>query len=332
MNITVAIEFALGSLLALVAGTAAAADFADITVISSLDFGTWQSGGSLSATLSTCVASADTNNPNPRGSANNFAYIIKVDSLDGPGFTLYKDGNNSYTGDQAISIGFEHRDILGQTAYETLQPGIYDQHLHDGLFKNCTGSGSNSEFRISINQSELAQKQDGVYEGQFRATILGGESGVASDFEDFAVSLTISGNTGSNSVKISRLNDAAFAPFAGSGDRFWNEHFCIYSGAASGAYRLTVSSLNQDSSGVFRLKHASIAEYLPFTVAFEDSGVGTAISPLGGNPVSGLGDSSSEDCSGVDNATLTFGVSEQDMAQASSGFYNDTLVLVVEPE
>ncbi len=332
MNTRAQIDTLLRGLLLLLAGPSAAADFADIKGISSLDFGVWQSGGSLSATLSTCVASADTASPNPRGGANNYPYAIKVESLAGSGFTLYRDGNASNSGDQAVAIGLEHRDVLAQTGYEILQPGVYDQHLHDGLFKNCTGSGANSEFRITISQAELAAKDDGVYEGQFRASVLGGESGLATDFEDFVIGLTISGNTSSNSVRISRLNNAAFSPFAGSGDRVWNEHFCVYSGAASGAYRLTVSSLNQDSNGAFRLRNESLMEYLAFSVAFDDSGAGVATTPVGANPVSGLGDPVAENCGGTDNATLTFTVAEQNLSQASSGLYSDTLVLVVEPE
>ena len=61
-------------------------------------------------------------------------------------------------------------------------------------------------------------------------------------------------------------------------------------------------------------------------------GVGTATTPVGAAPLSGTGNTSSEDCGGSDNATLSFSIAEQAMSSAMSGFYSDTLVLVVEPE
>jgi hypothetical protein len=149
---------ATGLLMWITASSAVAVDFADITAISDLNFGIWQAGGSLSATLSTCVASADTANPNPPRNANHYPYNIKVESLNGASLVLYKDGNSANTGAAVIAVEFEHRDVITQTAYEILAAGVYDGHAHNGLFKNCTGSGDNSEFRITLYQSELVSQ------------------------------------------------------------------------------------------------------------------------------------------------------------------------------
>jgi hypothetical protein len=313
------------------ASSAVAVDFADITAISDLNFGMWQAGGSLTATSSSCVASADTANPNPPRNANHYPYNIKIESLNGSSLVLYKDGNSANTGDAVVAVEFEHRDVIAQTAYEILAAGVYDGHAHNGLFKNCTGSVDNSEFRITLYQSELEQKQSGIYQGQFRATIIGGQSGTATDFEDFQISLEIVNST-SNSVRISRLDNAVFAPFSGLGDRSWDERFCVYSDAASGAYRITVTGQHQDASAGFRLKNTAQEEYIPLAVAFADSGTGTATTPVGSGSISGFGSTSAEDCGGTDNATLSFSITEQNMSAASSGFYNETIVLVVEPE
>lgn len=282
-------------------------------------FGTWTTG-SLSQTTLSCVVAVR------GGKTKNYkTKVVNVDT--GDGFYLYRNGVTSSTGNERIEVTFEHTDTLqGSNPYELLYHDNYESQPHTGQDQGCP-NGDNSSLKVSISASELSGKLGGDYIGYFDQVIR--ESSLeASTMQAFAVEVTVGAVA---QVQISHLDGISFGQYGSTGDLSADEHFCVHSSAANGAYRLSVSSNNQ-ASGNFFMVDSSINASIPMAVLFSASGSGSGTIPMTSNSVSATGDSSSTDCSGGDNATLTMSLTEADLLAAKTGSYVETLIIFVEPE
>ena len=303
--------------------TAHSANIIDVEPISSFDLGTWSDEGDVFDSQIFCVASVNT------GNGRIYPYWVKVTSLDVSGaFTLYRNGNSGSADNSKVTVNIYHRDVIDSTTYEQLYPDIFETHAHDGEIQNCLARGDNSELKIEIAAAELDSKIVGDYVGNFVLTGMGGVNGNQLDSSNFSVTINIDG--AAQQVKVSGLNDVSFGTYDGSGDRQVNERFCVYS--TTGAYRMLVSSVSQDSSGNFYLPSVSSGDNIPVTVSFIDSVGGPGTISVLNAPISGFGDSNSENCLGSENTTLTFSMNEQSLRSASSGDYMETFTVLVEPE
>jgi len=306
------------------------ADFLRVGVIADVDFGIWAQAGSISTQSLSCIASASDDSPNPRTrSAERKNYQVKIENiLDASTFFLYLDGDTANTGNRRVAISFSHRDILNGNSYESLIQNSFESHLHIGQYKNCISNGDNSEIRIDISASELSGKVSGSYNGSFRLTALGGASGTQSDSIVFNVFLQIQGSA---EVQISGLDDLSLGTHSGSGNINAQESFCIYSSAFNGNYSIEISSINQDSNGNFHLDGASLGK-IPYDLAFIDSGIQGGGTTVGNSSLTGIGNTINQDCGGSNNATLSLSINETALQAAESGNYQDTLILLVQPQ
>lgn len=305
------------------------ADFLQVGVIADVDFGIWAQAGSISTQSLSCIASASDDSPNPRASAERKNYQVKIENIsDANTFYLYLDGDTANTDNRRVAISFSHRDILDGNSYESLIQNSFESHLHVGQYKNCVSNGNNSEIKIDISASELSGKVSGSYNGSFRLTALGGASGTQSDSIVFNVFLQIQGSA---EVQISGLDDLSLGTHSGSGNINAQESFCIYSNAFNGNYSIEISSINQDSNGNFHLDGASLGK-IPYNLAFIDSGTQGGGTTVDNSSLGGTGNQISQDCGGSDNATLSLSITETDLQAAKSGNYQDTLMLLVQPQ
>ncbi len=305
------------------------ADFLQVDSIPNADFGIWTQAGNVSTRLKSCIASASDNSSNPRGYfAWKMPYQVKIENVSGESnFYLYLNGNTSNSGNRRLGIYFSHRDIMDGGSFEALSHDSYDTHAHVGNFKNCV-SGDNSELRIDISGAELGDKVSGYYTGTFRLTAIGGIWGYQTDSVEFTVSIQIQAGA---EVRISNLDDIHFGTHAGMGNLYAEENFCIYSSSLSGSYTLSVSSVNQDGGGNFHLDGGSLGQ-IAYDLRFTDSASGPGNEAVGLGSLSGFGDSQNQDCNGGNNATLSVAISEQDLQGAKSGIYDDSLIILVEPQ
>lgn len=304
-----------------------AQDFIEVEDIGDIDFGIWSDSGSYAIDRSMCIASANTSFWLPWRNAKRLDYNLKVISLvDTGSHYLYRDGNPSATGNERISVEFIHRDLLGSGGQETLLPDQFDQIDNEGQFRYCFFNGLNARLTIRLPEAQLARSANGEYSGNFHL-VASNDDSVDSTF--FSVSVTVQGGS---EVRISRLDDLNLGSYGAgtTGDLVASEHFCIYS--SSGDYNVTITSVNHDINGSFALADPLNADSIPITVMFNDIGTGVAFDIVDSTPMSGTGNSVSEDCGGVDNATLTISAQEQDIRNASSGNYSESLTLLVQPE
>lgn len=294
-------------------------------IINDVIFGIWSNSGSWSATASNCIVSAPRKIPKPGDVP--LAYNAKVrNRLQNDGFYLYLNGDKNATGNERILVSITHRDLLSPPGSgETLVNDQYDFHSHPGQFNGCN-SGNNSELRIDISGSELATKVNGDYRGRFEL----GARNIDNDGKtNFDVRITIQRGT---EVRISNLDPVNFGQHSGVGNLAANERLCIYSNAASGSYRLSISASHQDAAGNFYLAENLTNELIPLAVRFSDSPTGTATTPMLNNYFSGIGNPTQENCGGSNNATLSVFMQEADLQAASTGNYSETLIILVEPE
>lgn len=302
------------------------ANFAELAYVTDQNFYDWEDSGSMSMTMEFCAASAKS--PGQGSGVDTYSYNLKLESLDNNAdFFLYKDGDTSNSGDERIALTASHRSV-SINSFLTLSQGVYDARNHAGDNRECPSTGENAELRLDLDGSQLGQKRSGEYFGQFRLTMLGGRNTTTEAFVDFQVRVEVVATL--SGVKISGLDDLQLGQHSGLGDIQASEHFCVFSDDDS--YRLSVSGGNQGVNGVFALEGPVTGDSIPITVAFADSGSGTAFNPVGSGPVTGTGSSSALDCGGTTNATLTVTALEQDLQKASSGVYSETLILLVQPE
>ncbi|MAM71170.1 MAG: hypothetical protein CMP91_08520 [Gammaproteobacteria bacterium] len=320
------------SLLMLLLSQQAQARFADhlaVGRISDANFGIWTQAGNVSTRLQSCISSASDDSPSPRGLfAWKMPYQVKIENVSGDSnFYLYLNGNDANTGNRRIAFYFSHRDIIDGGNFEALSHDAYDTHSHVGNFRNCA-SGDNSELRIDISGTELGDKVSGYYTGTFRLTAIGGIWGYQTDSVEFTVSIEIQAGS---EVQISNLDDIQFGTHTGFGNLYAEESFCVYSSSMSGSYTMTVSSVNQDGSGNFYLDGGGLGQ-IPYDLDFTDSASGPGNEAVGFGSLSGFGDAQNQDCNGSNNATLSVSISEQDLQAARSGHYQDSLIILVEPQ
>lgn len=290
------------------------------------NFGTWSNSGSVSASTTTCAVSAQNVSRQDDWSSRN--YKVKVKNLDtSAGFYLFLDGDSSNTGSRRIKIDMYHADLLDSGFYELLVENIYESQNQKGQAPGCP-DGDNSSLRIDISAAELGGKVSGDYSGEFEIWIQESNSEVVST-GSFLVLITVGGAA---KVKISNLDNIDLGQYSGTGAITKNETFCVYSESINGAYRISLSSTNQDSSANFYLMDDSTGEKIPLQIYFSDSGTGPGTTPMTANSVSALGNSADPYCAGIDNATVTMALSAQALEVARAGSYRSTLLLLVEPE
>lgn len=306
------------------------ADFLEVGRVPNADFGVWTQAGSVSTRLQNCIASASDDSPNPRGwFAWQMPYQAKVTNTSGDSdFYLYLDGNTANTANKRIGFSISHRDVNDGGIFEILRNDVYDSHSHVGSFRNCTRDGDNSELRINIDSNELGAKVSGYYTGTFQLSAIGGVWGTATDSQIFTVSITIQSRT---EVMISALDDLRLGTHAGIGDIAGEENFCVYSSTVGGRYTMSVSSANQDGGGNFYLVNPGLGQ-IPYELRFIDQGSGPGSTRVGNGTLSGAGNTVDPWCNGQNNATLSVFIRERDMQMAKSGTYNDTLLILVEPQ
>jgi hypothetical protein len=311
--------------------TARSADHLEVRRIRNFNFGSWVSAGSVSMTRVSCLSSANDNSTNPSGAAaQQMPYQVKVESLGPDGnFYIYLDGDTSNTGNKRILVNPSHRDINDPSGYEQLMYNSYDNHSHVGNWRRCRNMPNNSELRMEISGFELDSKVSGRYSGDFRLTGLGGSSGTAADSNDFRVLIRVQA---SPKVQINSLENLSLGSHSGLGNIYAEENFCIYSTSTSGSYTLSVSSANQDGSGSFFLDGSAGQGQIPYALSFIDNATGPGTTQVSNNTLSGFGNSSDQYCGGSNNATLSVNVNEADLQAAKSGSYQDSLIILVEPQ
>lgn len=290
------------------------------TVPSTINLGSW-SGGTISTTATFCIASASGNNPNGAGSTNALPYQFKLDVVTASAFEV-EDGNGN-----ALPFTADFSDVLDNYGPETLSENSYSSLTPDGQFKQCR-SGDNIELTIEFDAADFNGAPGGIYTASVDIRGQGGINGNESTTDNFNISVTV--NAPSSNVKVSSLDGIAFGTYGSTqtNNLSADEHFCIYSTASNGAYEITVSSPNQ-VGGNFRLTRGS--EFIPYTLYFSPTGSGSGTNLVSTSSLSGNG-SSSIDCLGVDNATLTAEILSTNIFIASAGTYTDTLTLVVTPQ
>jgi hypothetical protein len=286
------------------------------------DFGTWSNDGNISLSQLHCVASASSNNTN----GTLYDYELRVrNRFDSNNYYLYLNGDTNMTGNSRIEVIIKHEDVAASSSLVQLVPDAYDTHQHSARYKNCPLTGDNSKIEISILNTELSQAAAGDYQGFLKVEIQAGASGNKKKRKDFDMVLTKT----SSLVRITSVDNFALGNYGFTGNITDTERFCVHS--QTGDYSLTVSSTNQDSNGNFYLSNATSTQ-LPYTLMFIDSGVGQGDTNVLNLPLSGQGDSTSETCSGADNATLTLTIDEQGLQASETGSYSDTINLTIAPE
>lgn len=292
--------------------------------ISNTNFGVWANAGDLSASQSTCVMSVSTTGSSWWG-REELPYHVRVTSLDdSKKYFLYKNGDSGAKGNERIALDFIHTDLYGSGGTEELKPNKQDKTANASSVLGCFFGIKNSKLQIDIDSRELSGAANGFYTGNFEFEA-DNDFNVESVF--FSVSVTIQG---SSEVSISRLDDIDFGEYNGPGALQATERFCVYS--ANGAYSISISSANQDAAGKFYLNSDDTGQKIPLDVRFADSANGSTGNEVGRGSMSGIGNSQSATCQDSDNASITLSMAEQDLAATKSGFYSDTLVLLVQPE
>jgi hypothetical protein len=282
--------------------------------ISDYDFGSWANAGSLSLTNTTCATMIRAN-----GSLSD--YRVRVSDLytsANGNFYLYLDGDNSST---SLEVTVDHMDISEGT-YDSLQENIQASDDHDSPALNCP-SEDNLYLRVNIASSELAGKPGGDYEGYFELRV---KRGNALATENFYVNVTVAA---SPEVQISHLDSVDFGQHSGLGDLSVTETFCVYS--SEGSYNISVDSTGR-TGGNHYLLATSGGDTIPLAILFADNGTGPGTVQLNSNTASGTGHTSSTDCAGTDNASLTFQLAESDLQAASTGTYSEQITILIVPE
>jgi len=289
------------------------------------NFGLWANAGNLSDIKTSCAVATQIQGSNGLSSKN---YSVKVTNLDtGDGFYLYLDGNTSNTGNRRIEVSIKHADILAGTPFEFLYSDLYESQKHPGQLPGCV-SGHNSALKVDIGSAELSSKIAGDYVGNFEIWIKEGGDEFPSP-TSFSISVSVGGFA---KVQISHLDTVSFGQYSGTGNLSADESFCVYSEGINGAYRISLSSASQDSSGNFYMTESASGDQLPLQIFFSDSGFGSGTIPMTSNYVSAIGDFNDTNCSGNDNATLSMLLAASDLQSARSGIYQDVITILVEPE
>jgi hypothetical protein len=140
-----------------------------------------------------------------------------------------------------------------------------------------------------------------------------------------------------DSVQITGLNDISFGTYGGSdtGPRGISEGYCVYVNGA-GDYDITATSSNgaaTDDTAKFHLVGGTSSDEIMYTVKFVGaaSGASSASVTNYSETSATFAGSNLRDCSGSDNAQLHIDITEQELRDASTDTYQDTLILLVSP-
>ncbi len=319
--------FVLLALLSLGAEPLHARGFLTMDDVPDVNFGTWVDSGSFSSEMNLCISSANASSWLPWRAARILDYRARVTSLQDAGnLFLYLNGDASAKGNQRIAIRFTHSDLRGPGGTESLEANRFDRIANTGQFLYCLFGGDNARLGVELASQDLGAAQSGDYWGSFRFEA---DNRFGNDSDIFSVRVTVQGRS---EVRISGLDDLDLGRYGGGnfGDITVSERFCVYSN--NGDYRLSISSPNQDGAGNFFLYSDATGDSIPMSVHFADSGTGSGNTRITTNSAVGVGDSSRVDCGGSNNATVTLSLREDDIRASSSGFYSDSLLLLVEPE
>lgn len=143
-----------------------------------------------------------------------------------------------------------------------------------------------------------------------------------------------------DSVEISRLNDIDFGTYGGgqTGPLQRTESFCVYVNGAD-AYKITPSSTQgaaSEDSSKFMLVGDTDGDEIMYSVKFAGAATGAASASAvdyGTQTASFLG-SQYRNCGASapgDNAELAIDIPEQEIRDATTDTYQDTLILLVNP-
>lgn len=133
-----------------------------------------------------------------------------------------------------------------------------------------------------------------------------------------------------DSVQISALDAIDFSTYGGAdtGSRNQGDAYCVYVNGGDN-YTITPTS----SNGAFELVGAVFADSIPYDVKITGAATGAAAAAsVDYNTASAsFSGSSSLTCGGSNNASLDVSIAEQDIRDASTDLYADTLILLVSP-
>lgn len=302
-------------------------DYLQFDSFADVDLGSWAGAGALVAEQVVCIASANTDRPNPPPNVGGqqAPYYVRVENIDTPGtFALFLNSNPGQAADGRIDAEIWHQDLLSDAGgLHALAPGIIETVLHAGQYKNCT-DGLNARFRFELSASSIIGKRSGTYVGDFAITVTGGASGSLAVTRYFRISVDV---IGSQRVRISGLDNVSFGSSTGAAAATMVESFCVYSD--TGAYRLTAASADQGADGRHFLAHNISPDLIPVAVSFDD---GSGARALTNNAVSATTAAMMSDCTGLTNASLSFTIDAPRLQAAPAGQYGQTLILTVAPE
>lgn len=133
-----------------------------------------------------------------------------------------------------------------------------------------------------------------------------------------------------DSVEITQLTDIDFGQYGGGDTGAINEgdSFCVYVNGGDD-YSITPTS----SNGSFVLTGSEFADEIEYSVRFVGASTGAAeASATTYNTVSQTFKGSvKRDCDGTDNASVDVNIAEQEIRDATTDAYADTLILLVNP-
>ena len=133
-----------------------------------------------------------------------------------------------------------------------------------------------------------------------------------------------------DSVQISDLDAIDFGTYGGTdtGARNLGDDYCVYVNGGD-SYTITPTSTN----AAFELAGGSFGDTIPYVVKLNGAATGAAAaaSVAYSDPSASFTGSSSLTCGGTNNASLDVSIAEQDIRDATTDTYSDTLILVVSP-
>jgi hypothetical protein len=140
-----------------------------------------------------------------------------------------------------------------------------------------------------------------------------------------------------DSVEINRLGDINLGSYGGAntGDLASSEAYCVYVNGGDD-YKITPTSSNgaaSDDNEMFHLLGDNDADEIMYTVKFAGAATGAAAASINkyGDASTSFKGSKLRDCNNADNAQLHIDISEQEIRNATTDTYQDTLILLVNP-
>lgn len=140
-----------------------------------------------------------------------------------------------------------------------------------------------------------------------------------------------------DSVEINRLGDIDFGTYGGvnTGDVSQSEAYCVYVNGGDD-YKITPTSTNtaaSDDAEKFHLLGDTDADEIMYTVKFVGAATGAAAAAVTkyNTQTASFKGSRLRTCGDADNAQLHIEIAEQEIRDATTDTYQDTLVLLVNP-